>query len=398
MSLPPESPLARLLPPPERLVVGLMSGTSLDGIDAAVVRLAGTGRELRFDVLGFETLPLPGALRAAIRAAAEDAASPSALARLHVRLAHAFADAADAALATAGLTSADLDLAGSHGQTVQHLPQPAALAGREVAVTLQIGDAATLAHRLGCPVAYDFRAADVARGGQGAPLVPYFDWAAYSSPTESRLLLNLGGIANVSVLPAGAALADVTAFDTGPANMVVDQLAARFFGVGYDADGALAAAGTAHHDLLALLLEDPYFAQPPPKSTGRERFGEAFVDRLVEQGQALGCTPHDLIATATALTARSIADAVRRSDPDGHPARLIASGGGIHNPALMQMLADAFPHTRLETTAAHGLDPDAKEAVCFAVLAHELLNGQPTNLPSVTGASGPALLGSLCLE
>ena len=397
MSL-PQSPLARLLATPERIVVGLMSGTSLDGIDAAVVRLAGTGRELRFDVLGFETLPLPDALRAAVRAAAEDAASPSALARLHVRLAHAFADAAEAALAQAGLASADLDLAGSHGQTIQHLPQPAPLAGRDVAVTLQIGDAPTLAARLGCPVAYDFRAADVARGGQGAPLVPYFDWAAFSSADEARLLLNLGGIANVSVLPVGAGLADVTAFDTGPANMVIDQLATRFFGLGYDRGGALAAAGTVHHGLLGDLLRDPYFWQPPPKSTGRERFGAAFVEQMVEHGRALGCTPHDLVATATALTAYSIGRAVLHFGPATTPARLIASGGGVHNPALMQMLADVFPDTRIETTAAHGLDPDAKEAVCFAVLAHELINGQPTNLPSVTGASGPALLGSLCLD
>ena len=393
---PTPTPLAALLRTPERVVVGLMSGTSLDGVDAAVVRLSGSGRGLRFRVLGFATLPLGDALREAVRAAAEDAAPPSALARLHVRLAHAFADAAEAALEAAGLPANALDLAGSHGQTVQHLPQPAPLAGHDVAVTLQIGDAAALAQRLGCPVAYDFRAADVARGGQGAPLVPYFDWAAFSSETESRLLLNLGGIANVSVLPAGGALADVTAFDTGPANMVIDQLATRFFDRGYDAGGALADAGTVHDGLLAELLADPYFAQPPPKSTGRERFGAAFVDGLVGRGRALGCSPHDLVATATALTARSIAEAVRRFGPAEPPARLIASGGGVHNPALLRMLGAALPGTRVETTAAHGLDPDAKEAVCFAVLAHELLNGRPTSLPAVTGASAPALLGSLC--
>ena len=389
--------LQTLLRIPERLVVGLMSGTSLDGVDAAVVRIAGTGQGLRFEVLGTATEPLGAGLREAIHQAAENAAPPAALARLHVRLAHAFADAAEAALAAAGLPLSDLDLAGSHGQTVQHLPTPAPFANHEIAATLQMGDAATLAHRLGCAVAYDFRPADLARGGQGAPLVPYFDWAAFGHEQETRLLLNIGGIANVSVLPAGCGVVRVRAFDTGPGNMVVDQLAGRLFGQPYDEDGALAARGTVCDALLNRLLLDAYFEQPPPKSTGRERFGAAFVDRLVEGGQDFGCSPHDLIATATALTARSVAHAVERFGPDAPADVLIASGGGVHNPTLMQMLGAALPATRLATTAAYGLDPDAKEAVCFAVLAHELLNGQPTSLPSVTGASSPALLGSLCL-
>jgi anhydro-N-acetylmuramic acid kinase len=389
--------LQTLLRTPERLVVGLMSGTSLDGIDAAVVRLAGSGQHLRFEVLGYASQPMDSDLRAVIRQVAENDAAPATLARLHVRLAHAFADAADAAAESAGLPLGALDLAGSHGQTVQHLPAPTPLAGRAVAATLQIGDAATLAHRLGCPVAYDFRPADLARGGQGAPLVPYFDWAAFGHETEARLLLNLGGIANVSVLPAGCDVGDVGTFDTGPGNMVVDQLAARFFDQAYDRDGALGASGNVCEPLLHTLLEEDYFGQPPPKSTGRERFGRAFVDRLIERGEALGCAPADLVATATALTARSVAQAVERFGPEASADVLIASGGGVRNPTLMRMLADALPGLRVESTAAYGLDPDAKEAVCFAVLAHELLNEQPTSLPRVTGAARPALLGSLCL-
>jgi anhydro-N-acetylmuramic acid kinase len=389
-------PLRRLLDRPERTVAGLMSGTSLDGVDAAVVRLSGSGRGLRVETLGFVSVPYEPPLRAALRDAAEVATSNVRdLALLHVVLAHRFADAVEAALARAGLDAAALDLVGSHGQTVHHLPEPAAVGGATARATLQIGDAAVLAARLGAPVVSDFRSADVALGGHGAPLVPYLDDALFASADETRGLLNLGGIANLTVLPRGGGPGDAYAFDTGPANMVLDALAERLLGAPCDRDGAAAAAGRPDETLLAELLRDPYFALPPPKSTGREHFGTAYVARLLAAGPQ---HPPDALATAAALTARSVHDAYRRFVAGRHPLdRLVASGGGVHNRTLLRLLADAFAPVPVTTTAGFGLDPDAKEAVLFAVLAHEWANGVPTSLPAVTGAARPALLGKLAL-
>ena len=256
---------------------------------------------------------------------------------------------------------------------------------------MQIGCPATIATALGVPVVSDFRSADLALGGQAAPLAPYIDEALFAHPAETRVLLNLGGIANLTVLPPGGP--PTAAFDTGPANMVIDALALRLTGRGYDLDGALAAAGTPDEAVLEDVLTAPFFVQPPPKSTGREDFGTPFVDWLVGRGPS---DPADLVATATAFTARSVADAVARF-VDPTPDRVIASGGGVHNPTLMRMLAGALAPVPLETTAAYGLDPDAKEAVLFALLAHEWANGVRTGLPAVTGASRAAFQGSLTL-
>lgn len=379
--------LQRLLRPGPRVVAGVMSGTSLDGVDAAVVRVEGSGDGLAVDTLGFVSEPYGRALRDALAACAEVAGSDVRLvSQLHARLGDVFADVVEAALAEAGLAAGALDLVGSHGQTVHHVPEPRDCAGAPTRSTLQIGSPAVLAARLGTPVVADFRAGDLALGGQGAPLAPYLDRALFASDAETRALLNLGGIANVTVLAPGAA---AVAWDTGPANMVVDALVRRLTGAPYDRGGALAAAGAPDAALLAELLADPYYAAPPPKSTGRERFGAAFVGRLL----AAGLSTPDVVATATALTARTVADAVRHTGA----ARVITSGGGVHNPTLLAMLAGALAPIPVETTAAYGLDPDAKEAVLFAVLAHEWANGVRTGLPAVTGASGPAMQGSLTL-
>ena len=386
------SPLARLLRPGPRLVAGLMSGTSLDGVDAAIVRLDGTGTGVRIETLGFVSRAYDAELRAALAACAEVTTSNVRLvSQLHARLGDVFAEVAEAALAEAGLTADALDLVGSHGQTVQHVPEAEEVAGVPVRSTLQIGCPAVLATRLGTPVVADFRAGDVALGGQGAPLAPTLDGALFAHPTEARVLLNLGGIANLTVLPPGGP--PRAAFDTGPANMVLDALALRLTGTPYDADGALAAQGTPDDALVADVLAAPFFAAAPPKSTGREDFGAPFVDWLIGRGPS---APADLMATATAVTARSVAEAVHRF-VDPLPTRVIASGGGVHNPTLMRMLADALGPIPLDTTAAYGLDPDAKEAVLFALLAHEWANGVRTGLPAVTGASRPAFQGSLTL-
>jgi anhydro-N-acetylmuramic acid kinase len=318
------------------------------------------------------------------------------LARLHVRLASLYADAVDRVLAKAGRDREALDLVGCHGQTVQHLPEPADCAGEAVRATLQIGNPSTLATRLGVPVVGDFRSADVALGGQGAPLVPYFDYVAFTAPDEARGLLNLGGIANLTVLPAGGAPADVRAFDTGPANMVIDALAERLFDAPFDRDGRHAAAGTPDHDLLADLLDGDYFRRAPPKSTGREAFGADYVDRLLGAAQSRGLDAADTMATATLLTAASVYQAYAQYVREEQSLDvLIASGGGAHNDTLMRMLDDAFAPIPVRPVAEYGIDADAKEALCFAVLAHETVNGVPTNLPSVTGASTPTVLGSI---
>ena len=379
---------AALLRPGPRVVVGLMSGTSLDGVDAAVVRLEGHGRAVRAETLAFVSEPYDGRLRDAIRACAEvETSSVRGVSQLSVRLGHRFADAAQAALAAAGI--AVPDLVGSHGQTVQHVPVAEDCAGVPTRSTLQIGCPAVLAMRLQAPVVSDFRAADMALGGQGAPLAPVLDAALFSSDAETRVLLNLGGVANVTVLSAGEA--PRLAFDTGPANLVSDALALRLTGRPVDLDGALAAAGTPDEALLARLLADPFFAAPPPKSTGREAFGAAYVERLVAEGPPRDA---DLLATSVALTARSVADAIRRV---ATPARVIASGGGVRNPALMWALAEALGDVPLETTAAYGVDPDAKEALLFALLAHEWAGGVRTGLPAVTGAASAAWQGSLTM-
>lgn len=387
-------PAARLLGPRPRLVAGLMSGTSLDGVDAAIVRAEGTGRALRVETLAFVSRPYAPALREALGACVEPASSDvRRIALAHARLGHVFADAVEAACAAAGLAPAALDLVGSHGQTVQHVPEATPFAGEPTRATLQIGCPATLAARLGVPVLADFRTADLALGGHGAPLAPYLDDALFADAHETRGLLNLGGIANLTVLPAGAGPEAAYAFDTGPANMVSDALAQRFFGVPYDAGGALAAQGTPDERVLERLLADPFFHTPPPRSTGREAFGAPFVEALVA---ALPDRPHDLLATALELTARTVADAVRRYARPA-PARIIASGGGVHNAHLMHRLGRLLAPASVETTATCGLDPDAKEAVLFAVLAHAWAEGVRTGLPAVTGAARPAFQGALYL-
>ncbi len=377
-------------------IVGLMSGTSLDGVDAVWATVEGHGTALSVTQEAFAHTPYPEALRTRIHAAATNDASVQDVARLHVRLAHAYADAVDAVAAEAGRSLDALDLVGCHGQTVQHLPDAAEFAGKPVRASLQLGTPSPLATLLDAPVVGDFRAADLALGGQGAPLVPYFDYACFADPDEPRGLLNLGGIANLTVLPADASRDAVRAFDTGPANMVLDALARRLVDAPMDRDGQRAAQGTPDHDLLADLLSLDYFHREPPKSTGRADFGPGFVDDLLGAAQSRGLSVEDTLATATLLTAASVYQAYARYIRPGQSVeRVIVSGGGVHNDTLMRMLADAFAPIPVESIAAHGVDPDAKEALCFAVLAHETAHGVPTSLPSVTGAERAAVLGSL---
>ena len=376
---------------PARRVVGLMSGTSADAIDAALVELRGHGETLDARLLAFESAPLDPSLSRRVIALPEG--SVAELCRLDFELGEAFAAATVRVVAAAGLTLGEVHLVGSHGQTARHEP-PAPLLGRSGA-TLQIGQAAVIAERTGLPVVSDFRVGDVAAGGQGAPLIPLVDHLLFREAGTSVALLNLGGIANVTLL--GASLDELLGFDTGPANMCLD-LAVQAASGGlerYDRDGARAARGAVDATLLHELLADPYFAAPPPKSTGRERFGRALVDPLLAR---FAGRLDDLVATLTAFTVESVALALERFVlPHRRVTRLWVSGGGVHNRTLLARLAARLAPLPVASLAERGMDPDAKEAVGFAILAHETLFAAPGNVPTATGARGPRILGKITL-
>jgi anhydro-N-acetylmuramic acid kinase len=378
-------------------VAGLMSGTSLDAIDVAVVELDATDEpgtlELTVVLTAAEPWPPPLRDRLAGWLADPMAAVPlGELATTDMEAGAALADALFDALARASLDPGSLDLVVSHGQTVHHRVD---VDGTAVA-TLQIGQPAVLAERLGCPVVADLRPRDIAAGGQGAPLVAAFDVVVFADPERDVAVLNLGGIANVTVIPAGRP-SDAVAWDTGPANAILDALARRE-GLDHDSDGALAATGTPDVAVLDELLADAWFAAPPPKSTGRERFGDPYAAALASRGMATA----DLFATATALSARSIAASLRDHVP-AWPSRLWVGGGGTRNPALMRALGEALreatppgasaPELRVVDEA--GIPSGSKEAIAFAFLGHETLHGRPSSLVGATGARHPSVLGAI---
>jgi anhydro-N-acetylmuramic acid kinase len=345
-------------------IAGVMSGTSLDGIDVAVVEIRGR----RVETIGFTCTAYSEAVRSAILAVDR----PKGLSHLNFQLGELYARAVLRAVRRYG----PVELIGCHGQTVYH---------EGGAHTLQIGEAAVVAERTGVPVVSNFRARDIAAGGQGAPLVPYVDYLLFRHPKRARIALNIGGIANITVIPPGAAPGDVTAFDTGPGNMVIDALA-REMGLRCDRGGKIAASGRVDAALLDELLADPYYRRKPPKSAGREQYGAEFVARMKKSGAPM----RDLIATATVLTAATVAMGVGKNRGD-----LIVSGGGVHNPQIMGHLAGFLPGIAISTSTDHGIDADAKEAIAFAVLAHETWRKRPSNLPSATGARHEVVLGSV---
>ena len=375
-----------------------MSGTSLDGVDAALVEIHNSGLDTRVELLHFVTHPYPAGLKETLlQISAPDGGSTAEVCRLNFLLGHLFADAVAALLQAAHFDPARLHFIASHGQTVQHLPRAENLYGYEITGTLQIAEPSVIAKRTGVPTVADFRPADLAEGGQGAPLVPYFDYVLFHSVEKNRGLLNLGGIANLTVLPKEAGLEQTTAFDTGPGNMVIDAVTAELFGQPYDRDGARAATGTVSEKLLRFGLKHPYFERRPPKSTGREEFGAEFSRRFVRQGRKLGLRPEDVVATATELTAATVhqayADFVEKDTPLDE---LIVSGGGARNGVLMRSLQEKFS-LPVRPIDEFGIPAEAKEAVCFAVLGNETLAGHPNNVPAATGARRATVLGKICL-
>ncbi|MGO4879871.1 MAG: anhydro-N-acetylmuramic acid kinase [Bryobacteraceae bacterium] len=347
-------------------VAGVMSGTSLDGIDVAIVDIHGR----HVEAIGFQSTPYSEETRRAILAVSNTTTTTREISRLNFELGELYARAIQRACRRYG----PVDLIGCHGQTIYHEGGVA---------TMQIGEAAVIAEHIGVPVISDFRPRDIAAGGQGAPLVPFVDRLLFGRSRRTRIALNIGGIANITVMPAGIA------FDTGPGNMVIDALVRESTGgkQNFDRGGRIAARGNLNRDLLDRLLVDPYYRRRPPKSAGREQYGVEFVARLRRTGLPLP----DLIATATVLTAATIATAAAPFEP----AELIVSGGGAHNPQVLSHLAAFLPGVALSTSADYGIDVDAKEAIAFAVLAYHTLRGKPSNLPSATGAWHPVILGKI---
>ena len=353
-------------------VAGVMSGTSLDGIDVAIVEIRGR----RIKTIGFQSTPYPRAVRDALL----KPLGAAGISRLNVQLGELYARAVLRATGRFGA----VELIGCHGQTIFH---------EGGSHTLQIGEPAVLAERTGVPVVSSFRARDIAAGGQGAPLVPFVDYLLFRDARRTRIALNIGGIANITVIPPRATSEDVVAFDTGPGNMVIDALAQEYTSgkQNYDRNGKIAESGKVNRRLLRELLRDRYYRRPAPKSAGREQYGSEFVMRLKRSKLPL----QDLIATATVLTAATIAAAVR--GVTRAPADLIASGGGVHNPGIMGHLTALLPEFTVATTTSFGIDPDAKEAIAFAVMAEQTWARKPANLPSATGATHPVILGNLTL-
>lgn len=382
-----------------RLGIGLMSGTSADGVDAVLVRIEGCGTATRVRQLDFAFLPFEPAVRERIlQVASGDFGGAAELCRLNFRIGELLADACEAVCARAGVSPGQIDFVGSHGQTVWHIPEREEYLGSTQRSTLQIGEASVIAERLGCPVVSDFRVRDMAAGGLGAPLVPYTEYLLYRSENETVALQNIGGIGNITVLPAGCALSEVYAFDTGPGNMVMDALASRITGGTrtYDDSGRLAASGQVSEGLLAWMLRDDYLLRRPPKTTGRERYGAAYVDSLCAEAQRLGVSLTDTLATATRFTAECIRCAVEDWCAD-RPSRLVVGGGGSRNPVLMKHLRQVLPGCRVLTNEDLGLDSDSKEAVAFAILANETLFGVCNNAPGATGARHPVVMGKISL-
>ena len=374
--------------------VGIMTGTSADGIDVAVTRIADEGSRHRSTLVAFASRPFDDATRAAILEAQEGTLAARPLLTLAARLPALAAEVAREAIEAPMAAGARIEVVGYHGQTVFHDPRGERSG---VAFTAQIGDPTVLAAALGLPVVSNFRMADVLAGGQGAPLVPRFDWNQFSAADADRVLLNLGGIANLTRLPAGAGMERLMAFDCGPANMLLDGIVAAVGGgdARYDEGGAIAGRGKADVGVVREFLNDEYFGRKPPKSAGREEFGAAFRDRFL--GRTEGATLEDRLRTAVALVAGAVAKGVALSAAGGAkvPDEIIVSGGGARNRTLLAAIEAAVLGAKVTTSDAHGVPIDAKEAMAFAFLAHETWRGRPGNVPSATGARGEVILGSI---
>lgn len=381
---------------PTKKVIGLMSGTSVDGVDAALVEIRGHGLATQIELLAFHSYPFAAAARNRIFDLFQPETSRvDEICQMNFLIGEIFAEAALAVIREVGLETREIDLIGSHGQTIYHLPPQAG--AQYVPSTLQLGEPAVIAHRTGIPTIANFRVADLAAGGQGAPLVPYVDFLLFRQADQTVALQNIGGISNVTLIPTGASASDVLASDTGPGNMIIDSVM-EILTDGeekYDDAGQFAAQGSVCESLLGRWLGHPFINAPPPKTTGREAFGRQFANQAIQQAQDQNAAQADLIATLTAFTAETIVDYYRRFlFPHYSVDEIYISGGGSHNLTLMGHLETLFQPIPLLPIDSIGFSSDAKEAIAFAVLANEAVHGHPTNLSQVTGASQPMVLGT----
>jgi anhydro-N-acetylmuramic acid kinase len=381
-----------------RLIVGLMSGTSVDSIDAVLVRVTGTGLSASFEQRAFHTHPYPkGYKEYVLKNSRAGSGTVDSISSLNILSAQFFADAVRALAKKARIPLSSIDLIGSHGQTVHHLPEEQTLFGKKIRSTLQLGDPSTIAKLTGIVTVGNFRTGDMALGGQGAPLVPYFDLLAFRSKHKNRLLLNIGGISNITFLPKNCGADTVIAFDTGPGNMLIDGLMQQFFKKPFDRNGDAASKGKIDPRLLKHLMSHPYFERPLPKSTGRELFGSQFLDKILNVFGHI--RRQDMIATFTEFTPLSIYDQyvrfLRKRLKDDILHELIISGGGSRNTVLVESLRRSFHGTSVLMSDDLGVPSASKEALCFALLANNTVCGLPSNVPSVTGAASQTVLGSI---
>lgn len=378
------------------LALGIMSGTSADGIDVALVRFSERAATLE----NFASLPFHASVREIILRLGEGRATTTGkISQLNFLLGEIFAEAALAACGKFKVRPAEVAVIGSHGQTVFHQGVPSRFCGRSVSSTLQIGEPSVIATRTGITTVGDFRPADMAAGGQGAPLVPFVDYLLYRNARIGRAALNIGGISNVTVVPRNAKIEDVFAFDIGPGNMAIDALVRHFTGgkKSFDRNAEMARRGTVLPELLGALLRDKYFLKSPPKTAGREQYGSAYVEQLLAHRESKRARPEDVIHTATILTALSIVDAFHRFiSPRAETSELIVSGGGARNPLLMAQIEAALTGVRVRKSDDLGVPGDAKEAYAFAVLAWETLHRRPANVAGATGARRAVVLGKVC--
>ncbi|MFC1715528.1 anhydro-N-acetylmuramic acid kinase [Candidatus Poribacteria bacterium] len=380
----------------KKKVVGLMSGTSADGVDAALVEIEGCGLDTNFRLIEFITYPFPEDIQERVLQMFQPAScSVEDVCEMNFVLGNVFAQAALAVIKAAGLEAFEVDLIGSHGQTVCHLPDG------PVRSTLQIGEPAVIAYQTGIVTVGDFRVADVAAGGQGAPLIPYVDFLLLRDDKRSRAVQNIGGISNVTVLPAGGSREDVLAFDTGPGNMMIDETV-RLITDGqrsYDRNGEMASKGEPDRRLLQKLLSHPFVNRQPPKTTGREEFGAHFVRGVLDEARRMEISDADLLATVTAYTAECI---YRNYElfilPEHNILEILISGGGLRNLTLMKLLREKFHPVSVRSVEDFGLASDAKEAIAFAILANETIHGNSGNVPGATGADHSVVLGKVIVQ
>ncbi|MCK4559420.1 MAG: anhydro-N-acetylmuramic acid kinase [Calditrichia bacterium] len=379
-------------------IIGLMSGTSCDGVDLALIEIKGSGVQTEFKLISSYHLPYSRQQKSGILAMIEqERISLREISQGNFYLAKLWAEAIGNMLKKEKISKDEIDLVGSHGQTFYHYPEDDTFLDRKTSSTLQLGDPAVLAQLTGITTIGDFRVADVALQGQGAPLVPYVDWILFSKLKKNVLVLNIGGIANITHIPADGRKEKVIAFDTGPGNMLIDQLMQRLYELPYDKNGEKAFLGNFSDKLFDYLQKIDFFPKKkPPKSTGREHYGKDFIITLLKRALRRRIPEPDVIHTVSKYTAFTIWQATERFI-NNKIDTLYVGGGGSHNKFLMKSLSDYFVNTEIRRSGEFGIDEDYKEAICFAILANELIRGNPTNLPGITGATKPAFLGKICL-